>query len=307
MTKKQLLDKLVLILESEDANNTLTFETALEQYIRSKENILSPSTIRGYRILQRNAYDYINNLTLSEINELVLQKWANHNAIKYASKTINNQFGLITAVFKQNRIEIDTSSIRLKPKEPVNYIVPTPDEMHTIISSVYGEDIEIPVLFALLLGLRQSEIQALKWSNYRNCRIYVKGAIVPNENNKLIEKSTNKSFTSTRELAVPDYLIKRLDSIEHKGDYIVNNLTPNMILDRFFKLQEKYGMRRFTMHSLRHANASLMLQLGISDKYAMERLGHSTPYMLRTIYQHTFNEEHRRVADKVNKAINDLL
>ena len=27
MTKKQLLDKLVLILESEDANNTLTFET----------------------------------------------------------------------------------------------------------------------------------------------------------------------------------------------------------------------------------------------------------------------------------------
>lgn len=203
MTKKQLLDKLVLILESEDANNTLTFETALEQYIRSKENILSPSTIRGYRILQRNAYDYINNLTLSEINELVLQKWANHNAIKYASKTINNQFGLITAVFKQNRIEIDTSSIRLKPKEPVNYIVPTPDEMHTIISSVYGEDIEIPVLFALLLGLRQSEIQALKWSNYRNCRIYVKGAIVPNENNKLIEKSTNKSFTSTRELAVP--------------------------------------------------------------------------------------------------------
>lgn len=263
--------------------------------------------LRIYRILQRNAYDYINNLTLSEINELVLQKWANHNAIKYASKTINNQFGLITAVFKQNRIEIDTSSIRLKPKEPVNYIVPTPDEMHTIISSVYGEDIEIPVLFALLLGLRQSEIQALKWSNYRNCRIYVKGAIVPNKNNKLIEKSTNKSFTSTRELAVPDYLIKRLDSIEHKGDYIVNNLTPNMILDRFFKLQEKYGMRRFTMHSLRHANASLMLQLGISDKYAMERLGHSTPYMLKTIYQHTFNEEHRRVADKVNKAINDLL
>lgn len=45
MTKKQLLDKLVLILESEDANNTLTFETALEQYIRSKENILSPSTL----------------------------------------------------------------------------------------------------------------------------------------------------------------------------------------------------------------------------------------------------------------------
>lgn len=121
----------------------------------------------------------------------------------------------------------------------------------------------------------------------------------------LILESEDANNTLTFETALD--LIKRLDSIEHKGDYIVNNLTPNMILDRFFKLQEKYGMRRFTMHSLRHANASLMLQLGISDKYAMERLGHSTPYMLKTIYQHTFNEEHRRVADKVNKAINDLL
>ena len=63
-------------------------------------------------------------------------------------------------------------------------------------------------------------------------------------------------------------------------------------------------LRELHPHTL---NASLMLQLGISDKYAMERLGHSTPYMLKTIYQHTFNEEHRRVADKINKAINDLL
>lgn len=75
--------------------------------------------------------------------------------------------------------------------------------MHTIISSVYGEDIEIPVLFALLLGLRQSEIQALKWSNYRNCRIYVKGAIVPNENNKLIEKAQIKVLQARESLLYP--------------------------------------------------------------------------------------------------------
>ncbi len=307
MTKKQLLNKLVHLLESEDESSNLTFGTALERYIKSRENILSPSTIRGYRILQRNAFDAINNIVLPEISELVLQNWINTNAIKYASKTINNQFGLITAVLKQNHIEIETNSIRLKPKEPINYIVPTPKEMSQIISAVYDEDIEIPILFALLLGLRQSEIQALKWCNYRNCRIYIKGAKVPNEKNKLIEKNTNKSYKSTREIAIPDYLIHRLSEIEHKSEYIVNGLTPNMILYRFYKLQAKHGMRRFTMHSLRHANASLMLQLGIPDKYALERLGQSTPYILKTIYQHTYDEEHCRVAETVNQAYNNML
>ena len=66
-------------------------------------------------------------------------------------------------------------------------------------------------------------------------------------------------------------------------------------------------MLSFSLFSISFSFSLTLPMIFISDKYAMERLGHSTPYMLKTIYQHTFNEEHRRVADKVNKAINDLL
>ena len=46
-----------------------------------------------------------------------------------------------------------------------------------------------------------------------------------------------------------------------------------------------------TFHDLRHLNASVMLMLGIPDKYAMERGGWATNTTLKNVYQHTFDEK----------------
>ena len=42
-------------------------------------------------------------------------------------------------------------------------------------------------------------------------------------------------------------------------------------------------------------NASVMLKLGVPDKYAMERGGWSTDRTMKTVYQHTFSAERQRV------------
>ena len=44
-------------------------------------------------------------------------------------------------------------------------------------------------------------------------------------------------------------------------------------------------------------SASIMLALGVPDKYAMERGGWSTPNVMKSVYQHTFSAE-REKADK---------
>ena len=44
-----------------------------------------------------------------------------------------------------------------------------------------------------------------------------------------------------------------------------------------------------------------MLELGVPDKYAMERMGNATPYMLKKVYQHTMVKKH----DKVDRQIED--
>ena len=49
-----------------------------------------------------------------------------------------------------------------------------------------------------------------------------------------------------------------------------------------------------------------MLALNVPDKYAMERMGYSTPATLKKVYQHTMREKQQEVADTVNAKMNQL-
>lgn len=59
--------------------------------------------------------------------------------------------------------------------------------------------------------------------------------------------------------------------------------------------------------ALRHLNASVMLALGIPDKYAMERGGWATNSTLKNVYQHTFSAERDQVDEKIDNFFNDIL
>ena len=64
----------------------ITFAEALEDYICSKDRLLSPSTVRGYRTMQRSSFDRINDLQISELTEKVIQRWVNSLADRYSIK-----------------------------------------------------------------------------------------------------------------------------------------------------------------------------------------------------------------------------
>ena len=44
-------------------------------------------------------------------------------------------------------------------------------------------------------------------------------------------------------------------------------------------------------HKLRHVNASVMAALRIPDKYALERGGWKTDYVMKQVYTHTFSDK----------------
>lgn len=284
----------------------ITFAEALEDYICSKDMLLSPATIRGYRTMQKNGYDKINHLQISELTEKIIQRWVNSLADKYSSKTIRNYVGLLTVVLHQNGISLNMKAITLKPKIKPEYNIPTESEVQRIAQVVKNTPIEIPVIIALTLGLRQSEIAGLRWDNYDGTYIKIDRVVVPNEKHRLVEKGETKSYASRRILEVLDYLKYILDHSFHFSEYI-SPCKPYYILVHFHRICEENGLPQFTMHSLRHANASTMLKLNIPDKYAMERMGHSTPTMLKQVYQHLYREEQQKVANKMNDYFNNLL
>ena len=61
------------------------------------------------------------------------------------------------------------------------------------------------------------------------------------------------------------------------------------------------------MHAERHANASEMLVMGVPDKYAMKRLGQSSPNMIKNVYQHLFEDKEKEYSKALSSKFETLM
>lgn len=291
--------------KNKSIKSTETVKECLQNYINSKENLLSPSSIRGYNIILKNSIDEIADIRINDLTERDLQNWINNNVKKYKPKSIKSQFGLVTAALRQRKISLDFKSILL-PRIPRNEkIIPNEEQIATILHMVEGTSVELAVTIAVTLGLRQSEIAALKWNDYNGTTFKIHSARVPNKQNKYIIKNTTKSEASTREIEVDTILKMRLDRAERKSEFI-SPMLPSSVLRKFNHLCDKNGLPRFTMHEQRHGNASMMLAKGVPDKYAMKRLGQSSPNMVKDIYQHLYESKEKEVSETVSNAFEEI-
>lgn len=49
-----------------------------------------------------------------------------------------------------------------------------------------------------------------------------------------------------------------------------------------------------------------MLAMGVPDKYAMERMGYSTPATLKKVYQHTMSGKRQEVNQMINAHMDSM-
>lgn len=277
----------------------------VKEYIESKESLLSPSSIRGYYIILNNALGDFGGKKVKLLTEKDLQFWVSQNAQKYAPKSVKSQYGLVTAALRQERIQLDFGSVLLPKIQKTEKKIPNEKEIAIILHMIEGTSVELPVTIAVTLGMRQSEIAALKWSDYDGSYLDVHAAVVPDKNNKYVYKEGTKSTASNRKIEVDGILKERLDRAERKGEFI-SPMLPSSVLRKFDKLCEKNGLPHFTMHEQRHGNASMMLAKGVPDKYAMKRLGQSSPSMIKDVYQHLYESKEKEVADTVSQAFSNI-
>ena len=66
---------------------------------------------------------------------------------------------------------------------------------------------------------------------------------------------------------------------------------PNTLYTTLNKTLDKFKIQHFRLHDLRHYTASMLLALGVPNKYAMNIMGHETERMLTTVYQHLKNQK----------------
>ena len=166
-------------IEDNRSPSRMTVENAIDRYIESKSAILSPSTILGYKRTKKRMEDIIG-VQLNDLTQEKIQRWVNQLAKNHSPKTVANAHGLLSAVLKEYRPTM-TLRTTLPSKVKAEIQIPSEAEIRTILKGCKGTKYELPIMLAVWLGLRQSEILGLEWRDIDGDTLKIRRAIVLGE------------------------------------------------------------------------------------------------------------------------------
>lgn len=288
--------------EAEKKPANLTVEKAIEKYIENKSSILSPSTIRGYKGIKENRIKEIKSIKLADLTQEQVQRWVNALAKNHSPKTVANAHGLISAILKEYKPSMALHTT-LPQKIRPDIQIPSEADLKAIIQTSKGSKYELPIALAVWLGLRQSEIVGLSWDCIDGDILHIKQAIVVGEDGP--QKKGTKTYSGKRSVRIPKHIKNLLDAQPKNGSQIIK-LSGKAIYSGFSRICKTAGVPHYRFHDLRHSNASVMLAIGVPDKYSMKRMGHATNNMLKTTYQHTIKEKEKEFDDKIDAEFEKL-
>lgn len=282
----------------------ITLTKALDVYIEARSNVLSPSTINGYREIQRNRFPDLMAMQVKNIDEQAVQRAVNAEAKKVGYKTIKNALGLVVAVISEYK-EINVKRVKMPQRKQQEHKYLDELGMINLFEAIKGCTAEIPILLAVWLGMRRSEIMGLCWDSvdFENGLIKVQRTYVKGEDNGYVLREEMKTAASRRTLECPGYILAKLDAYQPDKSKRVGQIFkiyPNTIYDVLKRVCEQNNIEFVGVHGLRHTNASVMLSLGIIDKVAMARGGWSTDVTMKQIYQHIFASDKQSSGQKVD-------
>ena len=256
--------------------NAETFKAAADSYIKSKANILSPATVRGYVSIINNMDEELQNMRLDKISMPILQQFINDYSLTHSPKSVRNLNGFVMSVL--NFYGADIKSPRLPQKQKKDVYIPSEEDVKKLLNGFKGHRYEAFIILATM-GLRRSEICALTPQDLDGNVLTINKALVQNEKKEWVIKTT-KTEDSTRKIVLPDELVQILNE---RGFYEGN---PENLYFNLQRMQKRLGIQQFSLHKLRHFFASYMHDLGYSDKQIQEFGGWKTSEVMKTVYQH---------------------
>lgn len=271
----------------------VTLRKAIDNYIAIRDNVLSPSTIRGYRITQKYRFQSIMDCDINSLTQARLQSVCNAEAKMCSAKTLKNAWGLVSSVIEEQTGQ----RMRIRLPQIIRNERPFLDaeQIEIFVKGMTGRKGEIPALLALC-SLRASEIMALRWENIdlQKNVIMVRGAAVQNERNEIIQKETTKNDTSRRD--VPIMIPQLLNALcaEQKDGGLVVTISAQTVRREINRVCEENNLPEVSIHGLRHSFASLAYALGMPEKIAMEIGGWANDQTMRKIYTHVSRADTRK-------------
>lgn len=301
------------LLEHKKAPKALPLEAAIDKYIDSRRGSVSPATIRGYvrykklyfqDLMKTNVFELTADMLQIQIQKML--KLPGKGGKPLSPKTVRNEVGFLASVLKYNAVPLDLAGLSLPKKQASPYAILTREEQGRLLRAIAGDPAELPILLALWLGMRRSEVMALRREDFdfRHSRVHISRAIVQDEDAHWVEKGT-KTTESARTVDVPAYILEKVRACPPGP--ICGGHHPGWPVKRLHAICEREGLPAVRFHDLRHINASVGLQLGVPDKYMMERNGWSSKETMVYRYEHTFSAEKAATDAAINAYFDGLL
>lgn len=273
-------------------NIPLTFGEAMDCYIEERRNVLSPSTIRGYKniqtMLKRDGTFY--NKKIGKIKSEDIQKYLDNS--NKSPKTKRNYTGLITAVM--NYYGIKLKPVRLPAKVRPNIYIPTDDDIQKVIDASKGTCLEIPILLAAFGPMRRGEICSLRMEDIDGNIIHVCHSVVEGDDKALYVKAP-KTYAGDRYIELPQIVI---DKINAQG--YITHMKPHSLTMLFERFRKKIGLNNIRFHDLRHYSASIQHALNVPDAYIMTRGGWDSDNVLKSVYRHAMDDRTKQMNGIIN-------
>ena len=276
----------------------MTLGEAYDAYIASKENVLSPSTIVGYKKIRRTCFPSLWSVYLSDITAERIQIEVNAYAKDHSPKSTANAHGLVSAILGTYAPDLRLHTT-LPQKRKTSIVVPTDDTIKKLVDAVRDTEIESAVLLAAFGSLRRSEVCAVTDADIdrKNNTVAVNKALVEDEHHNWVIKQP-KSYAGYRVVTLPTAIMDRIKPV---------TVNPGVVYKRYKQVLRANNLPDMRFHDLRHYQASILHALGVPDKYIMQRGGWTTDSTLKNIYQHTMADKQKEFDDIAIKHFDSIM
>lgn len=275
------------------------FSDRMESYITSKEAVLSPATIRGYRNIKKMLLrDYASfcHMEIRKVSQDDVQRVINSLSRSKSPKTVRNYHGLIASVIGSDLALRTSMPQKIRPE----LYIPSDDEIRALVDAVRGTELEIPVLLGAFCMMRRGEICALTLDDIQGDVIHVHHALVLGTDKEWHLKAP-KTGSSDRYISAPAFVADRIRELGH-----ITTLNPHSITIMFQRVLKRANITHFRFHDLRHYSASIRHALGIPDAYIMQEGGWKTDAVLKSVYRHAMSDRQKEMADLANNHFSRL-
>ena len=289
------------------ANTAETVAQYLERWLNEVDRHVQPRTIKDYRYtVERYIIPRIGKIKLDKLTPLKIQALVSDVADSAGERTANLCRTRLYSALKQavhwqliprNPVE----AVRTLKEQKREQVIWTADEAVKFLDTARAHRLYALFYLAMSTGLRHSELIGTRWVDIDGTTLHVR---------------KSKTEKGVRRVALSDSALEALEEHQKRQEAekqylgeawkdtglvfaseVGTKLIPRNVTRLRHRLEDEAGVRRATLHDLRHLNVSIRRKLGQDAKLIADQIGHTNPGFTLRLYTHLFEE------DRANSAV----